>query len=122
MSAQTRVNVVSISIAPIQSILQQNNTGITYAKTSNFKMEPGRPMPLYFVVMPRFIITITEAPFVSTQVTIVGNMKSRPHIPRGTKFVNLHEDFPREMNKVFANQPSYQGGGGSDSLGPLGPL
>jgi hypothetical protein len=95
MRTQTRVNVVSISIAPIQSLLQQNNIGITYVKTSNFIMEPRRPMPLYFVVMPQFIITVIEAPFVSTPVIIVGNMKSRPHTLRGTKFVNLHEDFPR---------------------------
>jgi hypothetical protein len=25
--------------------------------------------------------------------------------PRGTKFMNLHEDIPREVNKVFTSQP-----------------
>ena len=48
----------------------------------------------------------------STPITIVGGIKSRPHIPRRTKFVNLHEDLLREVNKVFANQPLDQGGGG----------
>ncbi len=47
-----------------------------------------------------------------TPITIVGGIKSRPHIPRRTKFVNLHEDLLREVNKVFANQPLDQGGGG----------
>jgi hypothetical protein len=66
-------------------------------------MGPRIYVPLYSMVMPQFIIIVIEAPFVSTQVTIAGTMKSRPHTPRGTKFVNLHEDFPREVNKVFAN-------------------
>ncbi len=48
----------------------------------------------------------------STPITIVGGIKSRPHIPRRTKFVNLHEDFLREVNKVFASQQLDQGGGG----------
>ncbi len=107
MRAQTRVDVVSIYVTPIQSLLQQNNIGITYVETLNFRMQLRRFVPLYYVVMPQFIITIIEAPFVSTPVTIVGSMKPKPHTPRGTKFVNLHEDFPREMNKVFSNEPSY---------------
>jgi hypothetical protein len=53
--------------------------------------------------MPQSIITITEAPFVLALIAIVGNIKSKPHTPRGTKFVNLHEDFPREVNNVFAS-------------------
>jgi hypothetical protein len=28
--------------------------------------------------------------------------------------VNLHEDFPKDVNKVLVNQPSNQGGGGSN--------
>ncbi len=53
--------------------------------------------------MPQSIITITEAPFVLALIAIAGNIKSKPHTPRGTKFVNLHEDFPREVNNVFAS-------------------
>jgi hypothetical protein len=45
----------------------------------------------------------------STPIITIGSIKSRPHTPRGTKFVNLHKDFPKEVNKVFVNQPSYQG-------------
>ncbi len=59
MRAQIRVDVVSISVAPIQSLLQRNNIGITYAETSNFRTEPRRFVPLYYMVMPQFIITIT---------------------------------------------------------------
>jgi hypothetical protein len=55
---------------------------------------------------------------VSTPISIVGGIISKLHTSRGTKFVNLHEDFPREVNKVFTNQPLDQGGG---DLYPLGP-
>ncbi len=51
-------------------------------------------------------------------ITTVGSIKSRPHTPRGTKFVNLHEDFRGKVNKDFARQPSDQGGGGSNSPRP----
>jgi hypothetical protein len=103
-------------------LLQQNNIGITYVGTSNFRMELVRFVPLYFVAMPQSIITITEAPFVLTLVFIVGNIKSKPHTPRGTQFVNLHEDFPREVNKVFVSQPLDQGGNSLDPPRLSGPL
>jgi hypothetical protein len=45
-------NIVPISIAHVQNLLQQNNIGITYAKISNFRMELVRSMPLYFVALP----------------------------------------------------------------------
>ncbi len=44
--------VILISIAPIPSLSHQNNIGITYAWPSNFKMQPIKYVPLYFVVMP----------------------------------------------------------------------
>jgi hypothetical protein len=52
MRAQTRVDVVSIYVTPIQSLLQQNNIGITYVETLNFRMQLRRFVPLYYVVMP----------------------------------------------------------------------
>jgi hypothetical protein len=73
-----------------------------------------RFVPLYLVAMPLSIITIIETPFVSTPFTIVGSIKSKPHTPRGTKIVNLHEDFRRKVNNFFTSQPSNQGGGSSD--------
>jgi hypothetical protein len=45
-------DIVPISIAHVQSLLQQNNIGVTYAKISNFKMELVRSMLLYFVALP----------------------------------------------------------------------
>jgi hypothetical protein len=52
MRAQTRVGVIPIFVVLIQSLLQQNNIEVTYARTSNFKMEPVRFVPLYFMAMP----------------------------------------------------------------------
>jgi hypothetical protein len=34
--------------------------------------------------------------------------------------VNLHDDFPIEVNKKFVSQPLNQGGGDSNPPGPLG--
>jgi hypothetical protein len=52
MRAQTMADVVPIFVAHVPSLLHQNNIGVTYAGTSNFKMEPVRSMSLYFVAMP----------------------------------------------------------------------
>jgi hypothetical protein len=52
MKTQIVVEVIPIFVAPIPSLLHQNNIGITYARTSNFKMELVRFVPLYFVAMP----------------------------------------------------------------------
>jgi hypothetical protein len=62
MKAQTRVDVILIFVVLVQSLLQQNNIGVTYARTSNFKMELVIFVPLYFMAMPQFIIIITKAP------------------------------------------------------------
>jgi hypothetical protein len=64
MRAQMGINVVPIFVTPIQILLQQNNIGVTYVRTSNFKMKLIIFVPLYYVVMPQSIITITKAPFV----------------------------------------------------------
>jgi hypothetical protein len=45
-------DVVPIFVALIPSLLHQNNIGVTYVRTSNFRMELIRYMPLYFVAMP----------------------------------------------------------------------
>jgi hypothetical protein len=52
MKVQTMADVVPISLAPIPSLLHQNNIGVTYARTSNFRMEPVRFVPSYSVAMP----------------------------------------------------------------------
>jgi hypothetical protein len=45
-------DIVPISIVHVQSLFQQNNIGVTYAKISNFRMELVRSMALYFVALP----------------------------------------------------------------------
>jgi hypothetical protein len=50
MKAQTGVDVVPISIAHVH-LLQQNNIRVTYVRISNFKMEPIKFVPLYFMAM-----------------------------------------------------------------------
>ncbi len=52
MRVQTMADVVFIYVAHVPSLLHQNNIGVTYAKTSNFRMELIRFVPLYFVAMP----------------------------------------------------------------------
>ncbi len=78
------VNVVPIFVALAQNLLHQKYIGVTYARTSNFIMEPIRSMPLYSMAMPYSVITIIEVLFVSTLLSIIVGIKSRPHIPRGT--------------------------------------
>ncbi len=60
--------------------------------------------------------------FISTLIHTIDGVKSRPQIPRGTKFVSLHEDKPREVNIVFVSQQLDPRGGGSNSPRPPGPL
>jgi hypothetical protein len=45
------VDVIPISVVPVPSLLHQNNIGITYAGTSNFRLELIRFMPLYSTAM-----------------------------------------------------------------------
>jgi hypothetical protein len=52
MRIQIVVDVVPISVALVPSLLHQNHIGVAYARTSNFKMEPLRFVPLYSVAMP----------------------------------------------------------------------
>jgi len=115
---QNVANVVPNLVVLIPSLLHQNNIGVTYARTSNFRMEPIRSMPLYSMAMPQSIIIVMEAPFVSAPVHIVDGVIFKPQTPSGTKFVNLHENIPRNVNKVFASRPLNLGGGSSDPQGP----
>jgi hypothetical protein len=54
------------------------------------------------------MIIVIEAPFVSILVHIVISIKFRPHTLRGTELVNVHEDLPREVNKVFVSHHQIQ--------------
>jgi hypothetical protein len=83
-------DVTPISIIFTPNLLHHNNVGVTYAKTSKFIMELVKFVPLCFVAMPKPMVTITEAPFITTPAHTVVGMKFRPYIPRGTKLVNVH--------------------------------
>jgi hypothetical protein len=52
MRVRIVANVIPISVAHVPTLLRRNHIGVTYARTSNFKMEPISSMPLYFMVMP----------------------------------------------------------------------
>ncbi len=108
MRAQTITDVIPIFVAPALSMLKHNKIGVTYAGTSNFKMQLVRSIQLYFVAMPQSIIIVTETPFVSTLIHNIVGIESIPQTPRGTQLVSMHEDMPREVNKFFVNQPSNQ--------------
>jgi hypothetical protein len=57
------VDVAPIYVAPTLNLLHYNNVGITYASTSNFRMELIRSIPLYYVAMPHSMVIVIEAPF-----------------------------------------------------------
>jgi hypothetical protein len=77
-------DVVFIYVAPAPSLLHHNNVGVTYAKISNFRMEPVKFVPLYFVAMIQLIIIVIEIPFVSTPIHNIVGIKSKGQIPNGT--------------------------------------
>jgi hypothetical protein len=84
MRAQTVANVIPIFVAPIPSLLHQNNIGVTYATPLNFKMELVKSMPLYCLAMPQFVITTTKALLLPTPIYTANGVKSKPQTPRGT--------------------------------------
>ncbi len=111
------VDVVPISVAPAPNLFHHNNVGVTYVRTSNFKVEPIKSVPLYFVAMPHSMITVTEAPFTITPTHTITSVKSKPQTPRGINLVSMHTKMPRKVDKFFVGQPSNLGGG----LGPSRP-
>jgi len=60
MRAWIMADVIPIFIALVQSILHQDNIGVTYARTLNFRMEPMAFVSLYYVAMPLSTFTIIE--------------------------------------------------------------
>ncbi len=55
--------------------------------------------------MPQSMVTVTEAPFVTTPAHIVVSMRSRPQTPRETQLVSVHTKMPREVDTIFVGQP-----------------
>ncbi len=114
MKAYTRVDVSPIFVTFTPNLFHNNNAIITYAGTSNFKLEPKR----YFVAMPHSMVIVTKAPFTTTPTHTITSMRSIPQISRGTNLVNMHTKMLREVDGIFIGQPSYPRGRG---LGPLRP-
>jgi hypothetical protein len=52
METQIVVDVMPISVTPTPSLLHHNNIEVTYARISNFRMEPIKFVPSYFAAMP----------------------------------------------------------------------
>ncbi len=59
MIIQTMADVVPIFVALAPNLCHHNNVGVTYTRTSNFKVEPIRFVTLYFMAMPHSMVTIT---------------------------------------------------------------
>jgi hypothetical protein len=102
MRVQNMANVIPICVAFVPNFLHHNNVGVNYEGTSNFKMELVRIIPLYFVAMLQFMVTIIKAPLVTTPTHIVVGMKSITQTPRGIELVGVHTEMPKEVNRVFA--------------------
>jgi len=51
--------------------------------------------------MPQSMSIVTEAPFISTPIHTIDGVRSKPQTLRGTKFVSLHEDIPKEVTRIF---------------------
>jgi hypothetical protein len=94
MRAQIVVDVIHVSIALILNMLHQNHIGVTCERTSNFRMESVRSMPLYFVAMPQFIIIVIEPSFLLAPIHTIDGARSITQTPRAIEFVNLHENIP----------------------------
>jgi len=121
MKAYTMANVAPISMTFTPNLFHHNNVRITYARISNFRLEPRRSIPLYFVAMPHSMIIVTKAPFTTTPTHIIIGMRSIPQISRGIDLVNMHTKMLREVDKIFIGQPSDAGGKGLGPLRQLGP-
>jgi hypothetical protein len=55
------------------------------------------------VAMPQPIVIITETPFISTPFHNIVGIRSRWQTLKKTELVNVQEEMPKKMNKVFVN-------------------
>jgi hypothetical protein len=99
-------------------MFHHNNVGVIYVRTSSFRVEPIRSVPLYSMAMLHSMVTIIETPFTITPTCTIANMRSKPQIPRGTNLVSMHIKMLKEVDMIFLGQPSNLRGGG---LGPPRP-
>jgi hypothetical protein len=106
-------DIVPIFATLVPNLFHHNNVGITYAGTSNFKMEPLRSVPLYSMAMPRSMVIVNEAPFTTTPTHTNYGMRSKPHTPRGIDLVSIHTQMLTKVYTIFVGQPLDPGEGGS---------
>jgi hypothetical protein len=78
MKAQIMVDVTLIFVVCAPNLLHHNNVEVTYVETSNFKMELVISIPLYYVAMFQFMVTVIETPFITTPTHSVVGMRFRP--------------------------------------------
>jgi hypothetical protein len=64
-------------------------------------MEIVRSIPLHFVAMPQSMVTVTEAPFVTTPAHIVISMKSKPQTLKETQLVIMHTKILEKVDMIF---------------------
>jgi len=101
MRIQTIVDVVSISIALASNMFHHNNVGIIYARTSNFRVELVKSIPLYYVAMPHSMVIVTKAPFITTSTHTIVGMKFKPQTLRGINLVSMHIEMPKEVDTLL---------------------
>jgi hypothetical protein len=117
MKVQIVVDVVLFCSSCTKYVPSQQCWSI-YVRTSNFRVEPIRSVPLYCMATLHSMVTIIEAPFTTTPTCTIASMRSKPQTPRGTNLASMHIKMPREVDMIFLGQPSNLRGGG---LGPPGP-
>jgi len=100
-------------------LFHHNNVGVTYAGTSNFKVEPLKSILVYYVAMLHSMVIVNETPFTTTSAHTNSGMRSRPHTPRGINLVSIHTKMFTKVDKIFVKQPLDPGEGGLRPLGPL---
>jgi hypothetical protein len=108
MKVQNVANIIPISITPTPNLFHHNNVGGTYARTSNFKVEPIRSIPLYYVAMFHSMVIITKASFTTTPTHIIVGMRSRPQTPKGTDLANMHIDMSKEVDNFLLDNHQIQ--------------
>jgi hypothetical protein len=104
MKAQIVVDVVLIYVAFTPNMFHHNNVGVIYVRTSNFRVELIRSVPLHSMAMSDFMVTITEASFITTPAHTIVGMRSKPLIPKGINLVRMYIkmfNYKQFVTKIF---------------------
>jgi hypothetical protein len=88
-------NVAPIFVALTPNLFHHNNVGATSARTSNFKMELVKFVPLFYGNAPFNGYSHSSSIFNNT--THVG-MRSKSQTPRAINLMNMHTEIPRKVD------------------------